>query len=136
MIINRSLHYTGCSANLVAAGPNMNCKIWLLLDTKFKEMRHKGLFPFRNCIIHVINNVFPTGIIALLQDLEGLAFNLQARFKPSSCKEVDFRELSNKAILKGESFVLGHVSKRWLTLNLVLGIIVERWDDGEEYFLN
>ena len=83
-----------------------------------------------------MNNVFPTGIIALLQDLEGLAFNLQARFKRSSCKEVDFRELSDKTILKGESFVLGHVNKRWLTLNLVLGIIVERWDDGEEYFLN
>ena len=41
---------------------------------------------------------------ALDQGLEGLAFDLQAWIKHSSCKEDDFRELSDKTIIEDESF--------------------------------
>ena len=37
--------------------------------------------------MHVMNNAFYKDIIALGQDLEGLAFDLQAWFNRSSCKE-------------------------------------------------
>ena len=40
---------------------------------------------------------------ALDQGLEGLAFDLQAWIKHSSCKEDDFRELSDKTIIEDES---------------------------------
>ena len=86
-----------------------------------------------------MKNTFPKGIIALgkqVQDLEGLAIDLQECFKRSSCKEDDFKDLSDKTILKDELFVLLHANKRWLMLYLVLGRIVKRWDDAEEYFLN
>ena len=85
-----------------ADGPNINCTIWRLLDTKFKEMIHNSLLPFINCRIHVMKNAFPKDIIALGkqgQDLEGLEIDLQAWFKRSSCKEDDFKELSDKTIL-------------------------------------
>ena len=57
-------------------------------------------------------------------------------FKHSSCKEDDFRELPGKTIIEDESLLLRHVNKKWLALCLVLGRIVERWDDAKEYFLN
>ena len=83
-----------------------------------------------------MKNTFHKGIIALRQDLEGLAIDLQAWFKRLSCKEDDFKELLDKTILKDVSFVLLHANKRWLMLYLVLGRIVKRWYDAEEYFLN
>ena len=73
-----------------------------------------------------MNNAFHKGIVALGQDVEGLAFDLHAWFKRSSCKEDDFRELSNKTIIEDKYLLLQHVDKRWLTLCLVLGRIVER----------
>ena len=79
-----------------------------------------------------MKNAFPKGFIALGQDLEGLAIDLQAWFKRSSCKEDDFKELSDKTILKDESFILLHVNKRWLMLYLVLARIVKRLDDDKE----
>ena len=49
---------------------------------------------------------------ALDQGLEGLAFDLQAWIKHSSCKEDDFRELSDKTIIEDESLFLQNVGKR------------------------
>ena len=74
--------------------------------------------------IHVMHNAFHKGIIALVQDLKGLAFDLQAWFKLSLCREHDFREVSD------------NVKKRWWKLYLIQRRIVERWDDAKEYFLN
>ena len=54
-----------------------NSKIWCLLDTKLKEMRHNGLLPFTNSKIHIMNNAFHKDIVAVGQDVEGLAFNSQ-----------------------------------------------------------
>ena len=73
--------------NLSSDGPSINCRIWWLLDTKLKEMGHKGLLPFINCTIHVLYNAFHKGKIALRQDVEGLAYDLHAWFKRSPCKE-------------------------------------------------
>ena len=86
-------------------------------------MIHNSLPPFINCTIHVMKNTFHKGIIALGQDLEGLAIDLQAWFKRLSCKEDDFKELSDKTILKDESFVLLHANKRWFMPYLVLGTL-------------
>ena len=49
-------------ANLSSDGPNINRKIWQLLDTKLKEMGHNGLLPFISCTIHVVHNAFHKGI--------------------------------------------------------------------------
>ena len=62
-------------ANLSSDGPvryKITCKILQLLDTKLKEIGHKGLLQIKNCAIHV-HNAFHKGILALCQDLEGLA---------------------------------------------------------------
>ena len=43
-----------------------------------------------------MKNTFHKGIIALGQDLEGLAIDLQAWFKRLSCKEDDFKNFQTK----------------------------------------
>ena len=83
-------------------------------------------------------NAFRNGIVALLQDVEGLAYNPHAWFKRSRCKEEDFRELSDSTtieVLKMSLFSYDMLTQRWLTLCGVLERIVERWDDAKEYFL-
>ena len=106
-----------------------------LLDAKLKEMGHKGLLPFINCIVHVVHNAFHKGVTVLHQDVDGLAFDLHAWFKHSPCKEDDFRELSDSTTIEDESLFLRHVDTRWLTLCPVLERIIERWDDAKVYFL-
>ena len=70
----------------------------LLKDLPYQDKSHRMLplmvldfFEKNPCrehyTIHVMNNAFHKGIIALGQDLEGLAFDLQAWFNRSSCKE-------------------------------------------------
>ena len=98
-------------------------------------MGHNGLLPFISCRIHVVHNAFQNGIVALRQDVEGLAYNLHAWSKRSSCKEEDFRELSDSTTIEDESLFVRHVDTRWLTLCPVLERIVERWDNAKEYFL-
>ena len=91
-------------ANLSSDGPSINRKIWQLLDTKLKEMGHKGLLSFINCTFHVVHSAFHKGIVALHQDVEGLAYDLHVWFKCSPCKEEDFRELSDTPLLKMSFF--------------------------------
>ena len=99
------------------------------------KMGHNGLLPFISCTIHVVHNAFQNGIVALRQDVEGLAYNLHAWSKRSPCKEEDFRELSDSTTIEVQSLFLLHVHTRWLTLCLVLERIVERWDNAKKYFL-
>ena len=39
-------------------------------------MGHNGLLSFISCTIHVVHNAFHKGIVALHQDVEGLAHEL------------------------------------------------------------
>ena len=121
-------------ANLSSDGPNINPKIWQLLDTKLKEMGHNGLLSFISCTIHVVHNAFHKGIVALHQDVEGLAHDLHAWFKHSPCKEEDFRELSDSTTIEDSLFSYDMLTQDgWHSL--VLERTVERWDDAKEYFL-
>ena len=79
-----------------------------------------------------MKNTFHKGIIALGQDLEGLAIDLQAWFKRLSCKEDDFKELSDKTISKCSATC----QQKMVDAIPGTGRIVKRWDDAEEYFLN
>ena len=42
-------------------------------------------------------------VVALRQDVEGLAYDLHAWLKRSQCKEADFRKLSDSITIEDES---------------------------------
>lgn len=75
-------------------------------------MGDKGLLPFINCTIHVVQNAFHKGIVTLCQNGEGLAYDFGAWFKRSPCKGEDFRKPSDLTTIEDGSLFPKHVDTR------------------------
>ena len=129
--------------NLSTDGPNINKGLHNRLNKKLEEDLHPGLLPFDPCNLHKCHNGFHKDILEYGQEVESLAFNLNAWFKATPCKREDFMhvvaELQNKEIFevfsRNEALLSRHVETRWLTFVPALAKVEQRWEEIRKYFL-
>lgn len=115
-------------------GPNVNKKIWKLVDQHLKSNGLQGLVEFTPCTLHVVHNAFRKGIDVFGEDVEGLAVDLFQWFKSHPCQKEDFAQTLENMDLTGDVFVR-HVQCRWLTLIPALERLRNNWDACKQYFL-
>ena len=88
------------------------------------------------CSTHVANNAFLEGIKCLKDNVnvDQFAIDLHFFFKLSSARREDYRGVSELTDVTTH-YVIKHCQTCWLSLDKVLGRIIEQYENLNEYFL-
>ncbi|XP_046591733.1 uncharacterized protein LOC124293709 [Neodiprion lecontei] len=119
---------------LGADGPNVNKKVWSILNTEVNQLRGKGLLDIGSCNIHIIHNAFLKGLSELGNEVSDLILQIYYFFHgwPSRCE--DFEKCQIEENLPTNHFIK-HVATRWLTLEPSAQRVLEQWKGLTRYFL-
>ena len=130
----------GLNLNLLLAlgidGPNVNKSFRSKLA---KELQKRGAAHFLEvvtCSIHIANNAFLEGIKCLKDsvNVDQFAINLHFFVKLSATRSEDYRGMSELTDVTMH-YVIKHWQTHWLSLDKVLGRIIEQYESLKGYFL-
>nr|XP_042899394.1 uncharacterized protein LOC110283431 [Parasteatoda tepidariorum]XP_042899395.1 uncharacterized protein LOC110283431 [Parasteatoda tepidariorum]XP_042899396.1 uncharacterized protein LOC110283431 [Parasteatoda tepidariorum] len=116
-------------------GPNVNKKVFRLINEEMKLVRNEGLFDVGFCNIHIMHNAFQKGLGELGCDASDLIIGLFNYFQDWPSRWEDFSNIQMKKKVPNLHF-LKHVTSRWLTLEPAANRVLQQWDAIVEYFLN
>jgi hypothetical protein len=123
--------------NLVAVasdGPNVNKKVWKLINEEVKTVRGVGLVDIGTCSLHIVHNAFLKGLDKLGEKSSELVLLVYHFFDGWPSRWEDFEEIQGKKKVPKHRFIK-HASTRWLTILPALLRLLEQWDALKEYFL-
>lgn len=124
-------------ANLVSVshdGPNVNKKVFCLLNEDVLSIRNKGLLDIGTCAIHSIQNSFLKGLEEFGSDASDLILSVYYYFNDWPARWEDFTRIQEKLDVPTHRFIK-HVPSRWLTLEPAASRLLEQWPALIEYFL-
>ncbi|XP_015930082.1 uncharacterized protein [Parasteatoda tepidariorum] len=135
--IENALRESGLSLNkllmLGSDGPNVNAKVWKMMNQNLIEERNKGLIDIGTCNLHVIHNAFLKGIEEFGEVGKELIVDIYSFFKKYPARWEDFSSIQQKLCLEKNRFIK-HSSTRWLTLGPAAERLLSQWLAVEEYF--
>ena len=129
----------GLDLNLLLAlginDPNVNNSFKSKLA---KELQKRGAAHFLDvvtCSIHIANNAFSEGIKCLKNSVKVDQFPIDLHFfvKLSATRREDYRGVSESTDVTMH-YVIKHFQTNWLSLDKVLGRIIEQYENLKEYF--
>lgn len=115
-------------------GPNVNKKVFRLINEKVKSLRVKGLVNIGFCNLHMMHNAFQKGLEELGYDASDLIISLYYYFKDWPSRWEDFNNIQCAKGLHQMQFIK-HIRTRWLTIQSAANRVLEQWDAIIEYFL-
>lgn len=115
-------------------GPNVNKKVFRLMQEEFRKRTGKNLIDIGSCDIHIIHNGFKKGLDTYGKNIADLSINLHYFFDGEPLRSEEYRGVQTLNRLAHHRF-LKHVPSRWLTLNNSTMRIIEQNSATEEYFL-
>lgn len=118
---------------LESDGPNVNKKVWRLLNEEVLGVRSIGLVDIGSCTLHTVHNAFLKALDCLGEDVSDLATSLFHYFHNRPERNGDLTTIQEKLKLPCKHFVQ-HTSTRWLTLLNASERLIEQWDVIQEYF--
>lgn len=116
-------------------GPNVNKKVFRLINDGIKALRGTGLVNIGTCNIHIVHNAFLKGLEELGIDVSDFIINVYYFFNGWPKRWEDFVETQNKTNVPHHKF-LKHCSIRWLTLGPASKRVVEQWAALKYYFID
>ena len=129
----------GLDLNLLLAlginDPNVNNSFKSKLA---KELQKRGAAHFLDvvtCSIHIANNAFSEGIKCLKNSVKVDQFPIDLHFfvKLSATRREDYRGVSESTDVTMH-YVIKHFQTNWLSLDKVLGRIIEQYENLKEHF--
>lgn len=136
--LNEALANAGLTHNhllmLGSDGPNVNKKVYRLMNEKIKLEFNKSLLSIGTCNLHVIHNTFAKGLEELGEDVSDLASSLHSFFDGWPSRKEDFEDVQKKMNVPQHNFTK-HVQSRWLTLLGASERLLEQFPAVKEYFL-
>lgn len=115
-------------------GPRVNLSFERKLVDSLNRTNEKSMIDIGTCNLHKVNNGYKYGLKKLSFDFEGFATDLHFFFKNSSARRSDYQFMELVTEVE-TSFMIKHVSSRWLSLKKVLNRILDQWQNLHEYFL-
>lgn len=114
-------------------GPNVNKKVWRLLNEKVKEIRQKPLLYLGTCNIHIMHNAFMKGL-----EIHGMAcsefiISIYYFFNGWPSRKDDYEKIQIELGIETHSF-LKHVPTRWLTIEPAIKRVLEQMPALKKYF--
>lgn len=136
--LNEALNNAGLSQGkllmLGSDGPNINKKVFRLMNEELKITRRKGLIDLGTCSIHSIHNAFLKGLNNFGSEVSELLVSIKYFFKDNPSRWSDFTNIQSKLKIEHHHFIK-HVSTRWLTIGPAAKRLIEQWPSVKEYFL-
>lgn len=120
--------------SLCSDGPNVNKKVFRLLNAELVELRNIGLIDIGTCNLHVVNNAFHAGLKEFGEQVADLAVAIKYFFKDRSSRAHDYEQCQKIKKVPKHKFIK-HVTSRWLTLEQAAERLLEQWPAVLEYFL-
>lgn len=115
-------------------GPNVNKKVFRLMNEEFKKKTGKKLIDVGSCDIHIIHNGFKKGLDKYGKNIADLSINLHYFFDGEALRSEEYRTIQTKHKMEHHRFIK-HLPARWLTLMDSALRIIEQQNVTEEYFL-
>lgn len=114
-------------------GPNVNKRVFRLMNAKFKAATGKNLIDIGPCDSHVVHNAFKAGLDVFGSDVADLLINVHYFFDGESLRSSEYRDIQTKHGKPHHRF-LKHVTTRWLTLLDSIDRFIDEWKAADEYF--
>lgn len=114
-------------------GPNVNKKVFRLMNAKYKEATGRNLIDIGSCDLHVVHNAFKAGLDVFGSDVADLLFNVHYFFDGEALRSSEYRDIQTKHGKPHHRFIK-HVSSRWLTLLDSIYRFIEEWIAVNYYF--
>lgn len=133
VIINYKLNNRNL-ISLSSDGPNVNKKVFRLLNMELISLRNSGLIDIGTCNLHVVNNAFLAGLQEFGESVADLAVAIKYFFKDKPSRQKDYEDCQTKLRIPHNRFIK-HVASRWLTLEVAASRLLEQWPAILEYFL-
>lgn len=135
--IENVLNSAGLSFNklimLGSDGPNVNKKVWRLVNEKLLDEAGHPLIDIGTCSIHTVHNAFHKGleefgdtVCELISDIYHFFNNFPSRWE-------DYKSIQVKKDVPERRFIK-HSSNRWLTLGPACQRLLQQWPAVLEYF--
>lgn len=120
---------------LSSDGPNVNKKVFRLVNEVMIDDRGQGLVDAGFCNLHVVNNSFPKGVEEFGETVAcDLLVDIYYYCKKYPSRWEDFEVIQKQQDVPSHTF-LKHVPSRWLTAGEACMRMLEQWDAVVEYFL-
>lgn len=116
-------------------GPNVNKKVFRLMDAKYKEATGKKLIDIGPCDLHVVHNAFKAGLDVFGSDVADLLTNVHYFFDDEALRSSEYRDIQTKHKKPHHRFIK-HLSARWLTLLDSTDRFIDEWKVVDEYFFS
>ncbi|KAF2901839.1 hypothetical protein ILUMI_04350 [Ignelater luminosus] len=137
--ILKSINNSGLTLNkllmLSADGPNVNKKVFRLINEKVKEVRNKELIDIGSCNIHVMHNAFRKGLQKVGNECAEFVISVFYFFNDWPARREDYAAIQTKMGITNHNF-LKHVPTRWLTIEPAITRILEQFESLKYYVLN
>jgi len=115
-------------------GPNVNKKVFKLVNENVKIIRGKSLIDIGTCNIHIIHNSFLKGLQCMGARVSDFVIDIYYFFCGWPKRGEDYLQIQKYKGLSEHKF-LKHCSSRWLTLSSATARIIEQLVGISEYFL-
>jgi len=115
-------------------GPNVNKKVFRLVNENVKLIRGKSLIDIGTCNIHIIHNSFLKGLEYMGNRVSDFIIDIYYFFHGWPKRGEDYLKIQKDKGLSEHKF-LKHCSSRWLTLSSAAALIIEQWIGISEYFI-
>ncbi|XP_048511379.1 uncharacterized protein LOC125500995 [Athalia rosae] len=115
-------------------GPNVNKKVFRLVNEHAKIGRNKGLLDIGTCNIHIVHNAFLKGLEQLGHNVSQLAIQVFYYFDGWPKRWEDYTIIQQNCSVPFHRFIK-HVPSRWLTLQDSARRLLEQWEAIREFFL-
>lgn len=115
-------------------GPNVNKKVFRLMNDKSKALTGKNVFDVGSSNIHTVHNAFKKGLDVYGNNVVDLLIKIFYFFDGESLRLQEFNNIQ-KRCKRPLHRIIKHVSSRWLTLLDSDERLIEQWDPVNEYFL-
>ncbi|KAL4152998.1 hypothetical protein QTP88_000831 [Uroleucon formosanum] len=113
--------------------PNVNKKVFRLVNEGIKSSRGHGLIDIGSCNINIVHNAFLKGLDNYGSDVSEFVIIVYYFFKGWPKRWEDYSIIQNEKGIPFHRFIK-HCSSRWLTLGAAAERILEQWEALMHYF--
>lgn len=114
-------------------GPNVNKKVFRLLQEEQKKLKFKGLYDVGSCLLHVANNGFVKGNQELPIEISDVLVKMYHFFHQQHLRCENFHMIQKEVKVPEHSFIQ-HSDTRWLTMSPSAERVYEQLPALIEYF--
>ncbi|XP_016656479.1 uncharacterized protein LOC103307998 [Acyrthosiphon pisum] len=115
-------------------GPNVNKKVYRLMNGECLAVRNQKLLNIGFCNIHLLHNAFCKGISVLGEEASDLIILIHNYFTGLPSRWDDFEQIQRDKEIPNLHFVK-HCPSRWLTIENTAARLIQQWDAVVYYFL-